>query len=192
MTEPPKPWERQDGETSKAFDAFRTFRDIGPTRTIGQACEILRGPGFGKDMFKTWSSKWKWTSRAAAWDEYLDEQRRKQMEHDMKKMNDRHRDIGKKMQMKAMEKLAVIETREIDAANMVRMMVEAVKIERLGMGLTDKTSQLEIVGKGGGPIQVVDQTPERIAEILAILQDAGAIPGPDIMDAEVIERKQLN
>jgi len=188
MAEEAKPWERQDGESAKAFEAFRTYRDLGPSRSIAKACSVLRGPGFSRDMFKTWSARWKWVNRAAQWDSYLDEQRRKETENEITKMNKRHAEAAKMFQSKAIERLRNINLEEIDASQAIRFLAEGVKIERLAMGISDKVEH-EITGAGGGPIAVVDQTPERVAEILAILNSAGVIP--DIVDVEVVERKQI-
>lgn len=183
-----KPWERQDGESAKAFEAFRVYRDLGPNRSIGKALNASKGSGASKDMFKTWSARWKWVNRAAQWDSYLDEQRRKETENEITKMNKRHAEQARIFQMKAMERIRNINMEEIDASQAIRFLAEGVKIERLAMGISDKVEH-EITGAGGGPIAVVDQTPERVAEILAILNSAGVIP--DIMDAEVVERRQI-
>jgi hypothetical protein len=51
-------WERLPGETAKAYDAFRRFRDAGTTRHVSD---------FGPSA-RTWAAKFAWQERAAAWD----------------------------------------------------------------------------------------------------------------------------
>jgi len=75
------PWERQEGETAKGFEAFELFRRLGPDRTVQAAWEqyffrpgtrrergtkgVSPAPGY----FKRWSARWRWHERAVAWDE---------------------------------------------------------------------------------------------------------------------------
>lgn len=75
------PWERQEGETAKAFEAFELFRRLGPDRTVQAAWEQYwnrpgnrrkaggkqAGPAHG--YFRAWSSRHRWHERAVAWDE---------------------------------------------------------------------------------------------------------------------------
>jgi len=53
------PWERRSGESGKAYEAFRRFRDAGPGRLLAGARPIER----------RWSARWRWAERAAAWDD---------------------------------------------------------------------------------------------------------------------------
>lgn len=60
-----RPWDRQPGETSKAYEAFLIYRDLGANRTTRSTAEALTRT---ETHIKTWSSKYGWVSRAAAWD----------------------------------------------------------------------------------------------------------------------------
>lgn len=67
MKEPPLPWERQPGESVKAFTAFLAYRDLGPdARSLRELCKVL---GKGRTMPNRWSMRWHWGQRVAAWDE---------------------------------------------------------------------------------------------------------------------------
>ena len=76
-----KEWERQQGESSRAFRAFIHYRDLGPDRRSLNAAyavaretqEELRAPG----CWYEWSAAFRWVERAAAWDAYLDGERLK-------------------------------------------------------------------------------------------------------------------
>lgn len=54
----PEPWVRLPGETAKAYDAFRRFRDAGAQRSVAH---------FGPSA-PNWATKWRWQERVAAWD----------------------------------------------------------------------------------------------------------------------------
>lgn len=60
-----KPWDRQPGETSKAYHAFVTYRDLGGERSLEKAAKEL---GKTTGTIDRWASQWKWSSRTAAWD----------------------------------------------------------------------------------------------------------------------------
>ncbi len=53
------PWERQRGESAKAYTAFRRFRDLGPSRSLAGCRSIERRCSY----------RWRWAPRAAAWDD---------------------------------------------------------------------------------------------------------------------------
>lgn len=61
-------WETQPGEGAKAYEAFRTYRDLGTNRTMRRAGEIL---GKSESTLQDWSSRWRWTDRIRAYDAYL-------------------------------------------------------------------------------------------------------------------------
>lgn len=60
-----KPWDRQPGETSKAYEAFSIYRDMGPKRNVRSVAEALGKSG---TLITGWSGKYGWVARAAAWD----------------------------------------------------------------------------------------------------------------------------
>lgn len=82
------PWDRQPKETSKAYEAFCIYRDMGAKRTTRSTAEALAK---SETLIKTWSSKYGWVKRAAAWDSapgkalveaYADQARRIAEQHD--------------------------------------------------------------------------------------------------------------
>lgn len=59
------PWDRQPRESSKAYEAFVIYRDMGADRTTRSTAEALTK---SETLIKEWSSKHGWVERAAAWD----------------------------------------------------------------------------------------------------------------------------
>jgi hypothetical protein len=56
------PWERLPGETPRAYEAFRKYRDLGPLRSLSQLTDVSRSSAHG------WSRSHRWHERAQAWD----------------------------------------------------------------------------------------------------------------------------
>lgn len=70
------PWDRQEGETPKAYAAFCAYRDLGTGRSIQKLRENSeKTQGYERHLL-SWSSRYSWPARAAAWDEHLDRERR--------------------------------------------------------------------------------------------------------------------
>lgn len=66
-------WERQPGESAKAFEAFKVYRDLGPGRSLDKAAAIYYGwPQEGSrratGTFNRWSREHAWVERAATHD----------------------------------------------------------------------------------------------------------------------------
>lgn len=60
-----QPWERQPGETSKAYEAFCVYRDMGLSRSVVKVGKDL---GKAARTVEDWSRKYNWVQRTEAWD----------------------------------------------------------------------------------------------------------------------------
>jgi len=81
-----KVWTRRDDETSKAYKAFEIYRNMGRNRSIRKTHDEVYGEGAGNIRFvHHWSSKYDWVDRATAFDDHLEEKRRKKHEAEMTK-----------------------------------------------------------------------------------------------------------
>jgi hypothetical protein len=64
-----KPWERQAGESTKAFEAAHTYFEIGPRRSIDQ---LLDGNRYKtRSTLGAWSAKYGWVERSEAFDDFI-------------------------------------------------------------------------------------------------------------------------
>lgn len=82
-------WDRQPGESSRAFAAFVAYRDLGPSRSIDSAWRAAQTKQAAKKRqkggrsaarradgrFSAWCKKWRWVERAELWDADIDRQR---------------------------------------------------------------------------------------------------------------------
>jgi hypothetical protein len=77
-----EPWDRRPDETIKAFRAFVAFRDAGPDRSVPATYRQVTGRLSAKQAgggWNVWASKHEWHERAAAWDAFMDRERRAAM-----------------------------------------------------------------------------------------------------------------
>jgi hypothetical protein len=65
MTEQPSPAERQPNETAVAFEAFRTYLEMGPSRSLAK---VGRALGKSKTLMDRWSKRHAWQARVAAFE----------------------------------------------------------------------------------------------------------------------------
>lgn len=78
-------WDRQDGETDKAFAAFCIYRDMGSERSYKDVrIKFGKQPNYER-MLQRWGSQHRWVERATAYDAYLDEQKREALQEVQRK-----------------------------------------------------------------------------------------------------------
>ena len=63
-------WDKLPEESSKAFEAFVIFRDLGFHRTVK---EVSRQLNKAYQLLYRWHRDFGWTQRAQAWDEFHDQ-----------------------------------------------------------------------------------------------------------------------
>jgi len=79
-----QPWEKRDGETSRAYEVFCVYLEMGPReRSIEKVVEELGKPSGYSRHLERWSSEHDWVDRAAAHDEHLAAKRREEYEKEM-------------------------------------------------------------------------------------------------------------
>lgn len=68
--------ERQPGESARAFEGFKIYRDLGPGRSVDRAYELYAGRRLGgrraPGRFQLWSRQHDWRDRAEAYDAWLE------------------------------------------------------------------------------------------------------------------------
>lgn len=141
-----KPWKRLPTETSKQYNAFCIYRDLGPGRSIQKVANKRSGSG-GLSKLKEWSSKYLWIERAAAYDEHLDGVWRSGFEEEIHEMAARHAREAKLFQEKVHERLEKIDPDELKPHELIKWYETGVKIERLSRGVsTENVKREEFLG----------------------------------------------
>ena len=126
-----QPWERQEGESAKAYESFSIYRDMGAGRSLAKVGQEV---GKSKKMMEKWSKTHKWVERAEQWDLEQDRLIRIELTKDIGAMRKRHADMAKAMLMKAARALQKIPDDEIKATDISRMVDVATKLERISRG----------------------------------------------------------
>jgi hypothetical protein len=172
----PAPWERQEKETNKAWNAFCLYRDMNPAdRSISKVSKTL---GYKVDALPArWSRHNNWVSRAGAYDAHMDELRRNQRELERLAASDRRIQIARNMQViggaKIQELGKGIQQAIKDGKPIPRISLKdataiinaGVQIERLESG--ESTSNLAIEG-----MILIEDAMKREREIIEIVKEA--------------------
>lgn len=131
MAEKIQLWERQPGETTKQFEAFAIYRDMGMDRSLSK---VARELSKSKQLLTRWSSANNWVDRCEAYDVEQDRLLRAQQQKDIKNMRKRHAKIAEAMLIKAANALKAIPDEEVKAGDISRMVDIASKLERISRG----------------------------------------------------------
>lgn len=130
-----KAWDRLERETSKQYEAFCEYRDMGPSRSLRAVAEKL---GKSEQLMSRWSAQNKWVYRAAEWDDEQDRTEReiaqKEMAKEIRMMRKRQAETGKYMQVKAMRALSKLPEEEMKAGEISKLIDVGAKLERTARG----------------------------------------------------------
>ena len=149
MAKEAKPWERQNGETAKQFEAFVVYRDM-EERSLRQVGKILNK---SVTLIGRWSGNNNWVERVAAWDNEKDRIARQEQIKEIRKMRERHAKGSVAMFAKALEGLKNLKPEELTAQDVVRMFSESVKAERISRGDTSEVVE-ERQGEAVDAVQI--------------------------------------
>lgn len=146
-------WERQEGESTRAFQGFAAYRDLGPARSIAQTARNLSKSKQG--TLGPWSVIWGWVERAAAWDDQADRLARErdivERQEAIRKMRENHAKAGAAMQQvagAAMQRFsgdqptAKKALSELTAGDIARLMETGTKLELRARG--EATERIEM------------------------------------------------
>lgn len=148
-----KPWERQDGETPKQFEAFVVYRDLAEERSLSKVAKEL---GKSTQLMSRWSASNNWVERCAEWDREQDRIARQQQVKDIKKMRKRHADVASSMIVAAAKGLKNImeHPEEMKPNDVARLVEVASKLERLSRGDTSEVVEQRDGGEAMNAVQI--------------------------------------
>jgi len=136
-------WDRQPGESTKAYAAFCIYRDMGVERSIEKVYEkrSKRGP---LSRLKNWSVKHNWVERAKAYDDYIEKRKREEKEKAILEMADRQARLAIAFQQRVAQRLQVLDPSELSPSDLARWFEIAAKIERLNRGEPTEIGKQEV------------------------------------------------
>ena len=146
-----KPWERQEYDTKKSFEAFCIYRDMGEERGIRKVAAQL---GKSETLIARWSGKYNWVDRCAAWDAEVDRLASIENLRNIRKMRERHAKLAVKALEKADEALEALDVYSARADHIARLLAEATKLERISRGDSGEVVEERDGGKAISPVQI--------------------------------------
>ena len=123
-----EPWDRQPGESTKFYGAFRIFRDLPPTQrrlaTVGEQSHI------SERRCRSLAVEWNWRERADAWDDACHVVEDAERLEAIRQMHSTHRRAGRAAMVKALQALQYLAPDNLTPANIARLMELGAKLER--------------------------------------------------------------
>lgn len=132
-----KPWERQKGESEKAYEAFVAYRDMGQGRTISAVVKRLEK---SRSLIDRWKDRWEWQERVRVYDNELEKEARAKLLKDRKAMTDRQIKIAMQVQKKALEALEKLSVEDMSPKDIKEYIKMATDLERLNRTLEEESS----------------------------------------------------
>lgn len=173
------PWERQPCEPSASWHGFTAYRDLGPTRSCNKAAKKL---GKNGAHFSELCRQNDWVARAAAWDAEVDRHHRRYVLAEQRKMFNRHLDIAKKIEKRAMEFIDISILKPEDA---IRLLTVAIKLRQVTLGMPTEYTTHEISAVEKDPVEVYfDNLPEsRLRDFVS--ESLNSTKGSNANDTEI-------
>ena len=153
-----KPWERQLGETAKAYAAFLLYRDLPAIdRTIVAAVVEHRKTGGKASVrnWETWASRYNWRNRAAEHDSNLASRRRERMAKELDQAQDDAVVLIRATLDKVKERIEGMDPEELAAGQIPAALRTLIELELKVLGHEDRVA---VTGKDGGPVKVEAKT----------------------------------
>ncbi|MBM9505277.1 hypothetical protein [Actinacidiphila acididurans] len=126
-----EPWERHDGESPQAFEAFAAYRDLGPARSV---TKVARELGKSRTLLSRWSRQYAWVIRAGAYDREQDRLFLAEQHQARRDIARRHAKLAQAFLGKAVVRLQNLDPRELTPGELLRYFQVAAEIERRAVG----------------------------------------------------------
>lgn len=127
-----KPWERQIGESEKAFEAFSLYRDMGAERTMQAVADELHK---SYTLIRRWKNAWNWKDRVIEYDNDKERQAKKEAEKGLRDMYNRQTKIAMQIQAKALKALDKLDPSKMSPKDVKEYLRMATDLERLNRTL---------------------------------------------------------
>jgi AraC-like DNA-binding protein len=182
-------WDRQQGESPKAYAHFCLYRDMGVARSLRQVSN-LPGCTSVRRQLNRWSSKWRWVERSEKYDDYLERERRVRREKEEGAMHERHTNVallGMNLAVKGLEKLLnEVQTGDgkVDAGALTRLFDTFAKLERMARAKSlecDELNDVAPVNRMGRPrIRINWSTVEALCAVQATEEEIALAVGVSV------------
>lgn len=122
-----QPWDRQKGESARAFEAFLVYLQMGPERSIRAVAQRCNK---SYTLIGRWSGDNGWVERCRAWDNYLQHEAKKAAAAEVRSMNRRHAKMAAAIQGTALQALRELGTKMVNPKNFASIVKLSTDLER--------------------------------------------------------------
>jgi hypothetical protein len=132
------PWDRQDSDSDRSFEAFEEYRKMGLARSLTKVAEKL---GKSMTIIERWSSRDGWKMRVLAYDRYEARITNERVILGTAGMRERMTVLAMQMQSRAQNRILKMSEQEIKSmrpADVVAIMRAAADIERKARSIPDE------------------------------------------------------
>lgn len=131
------PWDRQKGESEKAYEAFAVYRDMGEERTVSAVVKKLEK---SRTLIDRWKKNYQWEERVRLYDNWLEKKARQKVVKNRQDMIDRHIQIAQNLQGKAMSALQNADSDRMSFKDIREILKIATELERVTQGMAEAES----------------------------------------------------
>lgn len=144
-----KPWERQERETNKQFEAFCLYRDMGVDRSQPKVAEQLSK---SRQLIGRWSAANNWVERCSEWDSEQDRLNRIKQQKEIANMRVRHANAAYSLVGKGLKALQQLDIKDMSAADILKFINEGAKLERISRGDIGEVVEERDGGEAASPV----------------------------------------
>jgi hypothetical protein len=168
-------WDRQAGESAKAFALFGHYRDMGPLeRSLSRVAREFGRPTATVEWL---ARKHNWVPRATAWDTENERIKRSSQIKAVESLARRQVLAGQLMMAKGLKRLQAMSDEEVALLSLwetIRLIEGGARLERIGVGQPDEaaavTFQQVSVNVGESTLaEILRRNPTRVGPIVAAL-----------------------
>lgn len=160
-----KPWNMRPDETSKAYQAFEVYRDLGSGRSMEKVGAIL---GKSRGTIEPWAQRFDWAERVRAFDEDVAARAADKAFESAVAVRARQAQHAKAIQLRAMQKFAAVGPEGMSVAEATRAWQVGSEAERKALGIDERVLVL----------RRDEVPPEEAARLIEELRRLEAIEGP--------------
>jgi hypothetical protein len=133
-------WERQKGETTKAYAAFCAYRDYGLDRSIQKVVKKYIEKPWSMPLLLRWSAKHNWIQRCVAFDSYMDKERQKEYLAQTLEISRRQAQGARRIQEIALVRLSQLDPSTLSNQDLLRYLEAGMKMEKEALALSEPST----------------------------------------------------
>lgn len=149
----PYPWVRQDDETEVAYEAFRTYLNLGSRRTMRLTAETV---GKNPSLMERWAQRHDWRERARAFDRHMDSAETDGLAEELARVRNRHMELTNKLLDHLDHRLDhYIQTNQDPSVRWTQALSAATKAQEAALRLRETGKEAGMLEKALGLLEAI-------------------------------------